>query len=100
MNSDKSNKEIDASKGLAPRQAVIVLGLFETPDALLAAIPGLKAKALGRLEAYTPYPIHGLDELAGRVVLREHAVEPTVLAIAMAEIVGVIGWVGGFVRHG
>jgi len=62
MNSDKSNKEIDASKGLAPRQAVIVLGLFETPDALLAAIPGLKAKALGRLEAYTPYPIHGLDE--------------------------------------
>ncbi|MBI5240792.1 MAG: DUF3341 domain-containing protein [Elusimicrobia bacterium] len=42
-----------------------VLGLFETPDALLAAVPRLKAKALGRLEAYTPYPVHGLEEAMG-----------------------------------
>jgi mono/diheme cytochrome c family protein len=39
-----------------------VLGLFDSPDALMAAIPKVKAKQLGRLETYTPYPIHGMDE--------------------------------------
>jgi mono/diheme cytochrome c family protein len=39
-----------------------VLGLFDSADALMAAIPKLKSKKLGRLEAYTPYPIHGMDE--------------------------------------
>lgn len=39
-----------------------VLGLFDSPDALLQAIPGLRAQDLGDLEAYTPYPVHGLDE--------------------------------------
>lgn len=38
-----------------------VLGLFDSADALMAAIPKVKAKRLGRLEAYTPYPIHGMD---------------------------------------
>jgi len=42
-----------------------VLGLFESPAALLAAVAKLKSKALGRLEAYTPYPVHGLEEALG-----------------------------------
>jgi mono/diheme cytochrome c family protein len=42
-----------------------VLGLFDTPEALMEAVPKLKARALGRLEAYTPYPVHGLDEALG-----------------------------------
>jgi mono/diheme cytochrome c family protein len=43
-----------------------VLGLFPSADALMAAIPKLRAKALGRLEAYTPYPVHGVDEALGQ----------------------------------
>jgi len=43
-----------------------VLGLFESADALLAAIPGLRARNLGRLEAYTPYPVHGLERALGQ----------------------------------
>ncbi|HEX7513307.1 MAG TPA: DUF3341 domain-containing protein, partial [Candidatus Methylomirabilis sp.] len=43
-------------------QAFAVLGLFDSADALMAAIPQVKARKLGRLEAYTPYPIHGMDE--------------------------------------
>jgi len=39
-----------------------VLGLFESADALMTAIPKVKARKLGRLESYTPYPIHGMDE--------------------------------------
>lgn len=42
-----------------------VLGLFDHPDALMQAIPQVKAKNLGRIETYTPYPIHGMDEALG-----------------------------------
>ena len=39
-----------------------VVGLFSSPDALLGAIPKVKSHNLGRLESYTPYPVHGIDE--------------------------------------
>jgi len=42
-----------------------VLGLFDSADALMAAIPKVRARNLGRVEAYTPYPIHGMDEALG-----------------------------------
>src|SRR5512137_1528672 len=42
-----------------------VFGLFETPGALLGAVAPVKAARLGRLEAYTPYPVHGLDAALG-----------------------------------
>jgi len=39
-----------------------VLGLFDSADELLQAIPKVKEKGFVELEAYTPYPVHGLDE--------------------------------------
>ena len=42
-----------------------VLGIFDTPDALMQAIPKVRAAGLGTVEAYTPYPIHGIDEALG-----------------------------------
>ena len=42
-----------------------VLGLFENPQQLVDAIPGLKASVGGRVEAYTPYPIHGIEKALG-----------------------------------
>jgi mono/diheme cytochrome c family protein len=42
-----------------------VLGLFDSPDALMQAIPKIRATKLGTVEAYTPYPIHGIDEALG-----------------------------------
>ncbi len=42
--------------------AFSVVGLFSSPDALLQAIHHLKPQKLGRLETYTPYPVHGIDE--------------------------------------
>lgn len=42
-----------------------VVGLFDSPQALLAAVPKVRAKRLGTVEAYTPYPMHGLDEALG-----------------------------------
>jgi mono/diheme cytochrome c family protein len=48
-----------------PRQSYAVLGIFETPNALMQAIPKARAAGLGTVEAYTPYPIHGIDEALG-----------------------------------
>ena len=42
-----------------------VVGLFDTAQALVDAIPGVRARRLGRIEAYTPYPVHGIDGALG-----------------------------------
>ncbi len=42
-----------------------VLGLFDSSQQLMDAVPVVKAKVSGRLEAYTPYPIHGIEEALG-----------------------------------
>ena len=40
-----------------------VLALYPDADGLLAAIPEVKATGFTRLEAFTPYPVHGIDEV-------------------------------------
>jgi mono/diheme cytochrome c family protein len=42
-----------------------VLGLFSDADSILKAAKALHPRKLGRLEAYTPYPVHGLDRALG-----------------------------------
>jgi mono/diheme cytochrome c family protein len=42
-----------------------VLGLFDSAQELLDAIPKVRARKLGRVEAYTPYPVHGIDAALG-----------------------------------
>ncbi len=63
-----------------------VLGLFDSAQLLMKAIPEVKGKVPGRLEAYTPYPIHGIDKALG---LRKSPVGGMVL------IMGVIGAISG-----
>ena len=48
-----------------PEKSCAVLGIFETPDALMHAIPKVRAAQLGTVEAYTPYPIHGIEAALG-----------------------------------
>jgi mono/diheme cytochrome c family protein len=61
---------------------VMVVGLFESPAALLRAVPLVREKALGRLEAYTPYPVHGLVKSLGQ--------KPSPLG-AMVLVMGILG---------
>ncbi len=42
-----------------------VLALFPSAEDLLKAIGQVKKRGFTRLEAYTPYPVHGLDEALG-----------------------------------
>jgi len=46
-------------------RAFAVLGLFDSAQALMDAIPGVREKQLGDVETYTPYPVHGMDEALG-----------------------------------
>jgi len=70
-----------------PQQSFAVLGLFDTPDALMQAIPKVRASKLGAVEAYTPYPIHGIDEALG---LRRSPLGGMVL------VMGILGAVTAF----
>jgi mono/diheme cytochrome c family protein len=72
-----------------------VLGLFDSARLLMAAIPEVKARVRGRLEAYTPYPIHGMDEALG---LRKSPVGGMVFAMALVGALSVLGfelWTAG-----
>ena len=42
-----------------------VVGDFESPDDLLRAIRTLRTAGFTKLEAYSPFPIHGIDEALG-----------------------------------
>ncbi len=60
--------------------AFSVLGIFDSPQLLLRAIPEVKGKVAARLEAYTPYPIHGIDKALG---LRKSPVGGMVLVMGL-----------------
>lgn len=73
----------------------IVVGLFDNADALMAAIHDVKAKKLGKLEAYTPYPIHGIDDALG---LRKSPVGAMVMVMGILGALTALGfeyWISG-----
>jgi hypothetical protein len=51
--------------GLSTKPHYGVIGDFDTPEDLLRAVRTARAAGLTRLEAYTPFPIHGIDEAMG-----------------------------------
>ncbi len=63
-----------------------VVGIFDSAQLLMKAIPEIKAKVPARLEAYTPYPIEGIDKLLG---LRKSPIGGMVL------VMGIIGAIAG-----
>ena len=42
-----------------------VVGFFETPGALIEAVKKVRAANYESFDAFTPYPIHGLDQVQG-----------------------------------
>jgi hypothetical protein len=65
----------------------VTLAEYADPAALIAAIRRLREAGAQKLEAYTPYPVHGLDEALGQ--------RRSPLAIA-AGVGGLLGAVGGY----
>jgi cytochrome c553 len=71
-----------------------VLGLFDSAQTLMDAIPVVKAKA-ARLEAYTPYPIHGMREALG---LRKSPIAGMVFVMGLIGVISALAfefWTSG-----
>jgi len=49
----------------APSPIHGVVADFDSPDTLLDAVKAARAKGYTKMEAYTPFPIHGIDEAMG-----------------------------------
>lgn len=47
------------------RKPQAVIGIFSTPDLLIRAVAQIRTKDFGRLDALTPYPVHGLAKELG-----------------------------------
>ena len=43
----------------------LLVATFDDPEALLSAVPPIRAARLKIVDVYAPYPIHGLDEAMG-----------------------------------
>ena len=76
-------------------RAFSVLGIFDSAEDLMGAIPAVKAGAPGRLDAYTPYPVHGLEAALG---LRKSPVGGMVFIMALIGAISALAfelWTSG-----
>ena len=73
-----------------------VLGVFDSAQLLMEAIPKVKAKVTARLEAYTPYPVHGMDKALG---CRKSPIGGMVFVMGLIGAISAIGfefWTSGW----
>jgi mono/diheme cytochrome c family protein len=76
--------------------AFSIVGIFDSPQLLVKAIPEIKAKVTARLEAYTPYPIEGIDKLLG---LKKSPIGGMVLVMGILGAIAAISfelWTSGW----
>ena len=73
-----------------------VVGLFDTPGKLVNAIPQVKGAGQWNVEAYTPYPIHGIEKILG---LKKSPIAGMVLVMSVIGAVSALGlqfWTSGW----
>ena len=73
---------------MSNREVFSVLGIFDSAQSLMKAIPKVKSGVTAKLEAYTPYPVHGLDEALG---LRKSPIAGMVLVMAVIGAIAALG---------
>jgi mono/diheme cytochrome c family protein len=77
------------------REVFSILGVYDSAAALMEAIPKVRAGVTAKLEAYTPYPVHGLDEALN---LRKSPITGMVLVMAIIGVLAALGlqlWTSG-----
>jgi hypothetical protein len=60
-----TGKSEEQASVAAPAAPYGVAAEFESPEALLDAIRAVRALGYAKLDAYTPFPVHGIDEALG-----------------------------------
>jgi len=80
---------------MSSRSAFSVVGVFDSAQMLMKAIPQIRSKVTMRLEAYTPYPVEGIDKLLG---LRKSPIGGMVLVMGLIGAISALGfelWTSG-----
>lgn len=72
-------------------KAHAAVGVFDRPEALVKAARSLKGTKLGRLEAYSPYPVHGIDPALG---LRRSPLGAMVLVAGVLGVIAALAFQG------
>lgn len=49
----------------APKKEEGLLGVFKTPEAILEAVRRVRAQEISQLDAFTPFPVHGMEDAMG-----------------------------------
>jgi hypothetical protein len=71
-----------------------VVGDFDTPEDLLRAIRTLRVAGFTKMEAYTPFPIHGIDEALGEPRSPLGRVVIVAALLGLASAVALQWWTG------
>lgn len=71
-----------------------VVGDFDTPEDLLRAIRTLRVAGFTKMEAFTPFPIHGIDEALGEPRSPLGRVVIIAALIGLASAVALQWWTG------
>jgi mono/diheme cytochrome c family protein len=77
------------------RSTFSVVGVFDSAQLLVKAIPQIKGKVQAKLETYTPYPVEGIDKLLG---LRKSPIAGMVLVMGIIGALSALGfelWTSG-----
>jgi mono/diheme cytochrome c family protein len=77
------------------RSVFSVLGIYDSAKSLLDAVPRVRSEVEGRLEAYTPYPVHGMEEA---LRLKKSPIAGMVLVMGILGAVAALGlelWTSG-----
>jgi hypothetical protein len=71
-----------------------VIGEFETPEALLGAIRAARERGFEKLDALTPFPVHGIDEALGQARSKLGYVAAAMGALGAAAALLLQWWTG------
>jgi mono/diheme cytochrome c family protein len=77
------------------REVFSVLGIYDSPQSLLDAVPRVRSEVDGKLEAYTPYPVHGMEKALG---LKKSPIAGMVLVMGILGALAALGlemWTSG-----
>ncbi len=70
-----------------------IVGLYDDEETLMAAVPKVRSEGLKIFECFTPFPVHGLDEVMGLPESRLHSFGFGVGLCGAIAALAFMGWI-------
>jgi hypothetical protein len=97
MSTAKSPLDLEIIKekiGLGPDRVHAAIGAFDSPDDLVEAGKRIKAMGYSKLDAMTPFPVHGIDDAIGIPYSKLGWIVICIGLCGTATALGLIWWCG------